>query len=298
MNIEKPDAGAQSAGARNTIPGTECRKHERAHKSRFETKFAGAALWLCLISCAAGAAPSVFIEDLAWPEVRDAIAAGATTAIYYAGSTEQNGPHMATGKHNFIARHVAGKIAERLGNALVYPIMPFAPTGDALKRTEHMRFPGSVSVSEGTYSAVARDVARSARAAGFRHILLMGDHGGGQRALEQAAVDLDRLWAPGGIRVHYIGDVYYGSEQRAREYLAPRSMSVGRHAGVLDTAELMFVDSGGKWVRRDKLAPGDDNSGVDGDPRQASTELGRTFIEFKVDSAVTRIRQLVPAGKR
>jgi hypothetical protein len=40
---------------------------------------------------------SVLIEDLTWTEVRDAIAAGKTTAIYYAGSTGQNGPHMALG---------------------------------------------------------------------------------------------------------------------------------------------------------------------------------------------------------
>ena len=78
--------------------------------------------------------PSVFIEDLTWTEVRDAIAAGRTTAIYYAGSTEQNGPHMALGKHNFIAHHAAGRIAEQLGNALVYPVLPFAPTGDRSRR--------------------------------------------------------------------------------------------------------------------------------------------------------------------
>ena len=264
---------------------------------KFCIRFAVAALWLCMISSTAGAAPPVFVEDLTWPEIRDAIAAGATTAIYYAGSTEQNGPHMSTGKHNFIARHVAGKIAERLGNALVYPIMPFAPTGDAVKKTEHMRFPGSVTVSEETYSAVARDVANSARAAGFRHILLMGDHGGGQRALEQVAAELDRKWSAEGTRVYYIADAYFGAEKRAREYLVPRGMTVGGHAGVLDTAELMFVDRDERWVRREKLAPGDTASGVDGDPRQASPELGGIFVEFKVDSAVTRIRQLVPAGR-
>src|ERR1044071_8633447 len=72
---------------------------------------------------------SVYIEDLTWTEVRAAIQAGKTTAIIYTGSTEQNGPHMALGKHNFVAHYVAGQIAEKLGNALVYPTLPFAPTG-------------------------------------------------------------------------------------------------------------------------------------------------------------------------
>ena len=64
---------------------------------------------------------SVYIEDLTWPEVRQAIQSGKTSAIIYTGSTEQNGPHMAIGKHNFIARWVAGAIAIKLGDALVYP---------------------------------------------------------------------------------------------------------------------------------------------------------------------------------
>src|SRR5262249_61467797 len=58
--------------------------------------------------------PSVFIEDLTWPEVRDAIAGGKRTAIIYVGSSEQNGPHMVIGKHNFVARALARRIAEEL----------------------------------------------------------------------------------------------------------------------------------------------------------------------------------------
>ena len=266
-------------------------------------KLAFAVLCLCLACAPAGAAPrSVFIEDLAWPEVRDAIGAGAATAIYYAGSTEQNGPHMATGKHNFVARHVAQRIAETLGNALVYPIMPFAPTGDTAKKTGHMRFPGSVSVSDETFAAVARDVALSARAAGFRHIVLMGDHGGGQQALAQVAADLDRRWAGEGVRVHYVADVYYSTEKQVAAYLAQRGLAAGGHAGIPDTSELMFVDKGGMWIRRDRLAAaaqeGEEKTGVDGDPRQASAELGRLFVDLKVGAAVARIRQLVAQGGR
>ena len=62
------------------------------------------ALLLMLLSPALQAqTKSLLIEDMTWTEVRDAIAAGKTTAIYYAGSIEQNGPGMALGKHVFIA---------------------------------------------------------------------------------------------------------------------------------------------------------------------------------------------------
>jgi len=86
-------------------------------------------LVVLLSSALAAQTQSLLIEDMTWTEVRDAIAAGKTTAIYYAGSTEQNGPGMALGKHVFIAHYLAPKIAAQLGDALVYPTMPFAPTG-------------------------------------------------------------------------------------------------------------------------------------------------------------------------
>ena len=245
----------------------------------------------------AGAAPpSVFIEDLTWPEVRDAIASGTTTAIYYAGSTEQNGPHMVTGKHNFIARHVAGRIASTLGNALVYPVMPFAPTGGAADKAGHMRFPGSVTVSDETFAAVAREVAASARAAGFKAVLLMGDHSGGQKALETVATGLEAEWGKAGTHVYYISDVYFASGRRMDELLRARGLPVGAHAGVADTSELMAIDSSSKWIRRDRLQPGDASNGVDGDPRQSSAELGRLFLDIKVESAVAQIRQRLRPG--
>src|SRR6478609_9131247 len=117
-----------------------------------------------LMACAEalGAQQSVYIEDLTWPEVQHAIAAGKTSAIIYTGSTEQNGPHMAIGKHNFIARWVAGSIALKLGDALVYPVLPFAITGDLSKKTGHMRFPGSVSFDSRTFSSAVHDIAVSA----------------------------------------------------------------------------------------------------------------------------------------
>src|SRR5690349_6476987 len=108
-------------------------------------------LWLVLFALlpavTAAQSSSVFLEDLTWPEVQASLANGKTTAIYYAGSTEQNGPHMALGKHNFIAHYVAGRIAEELGNALVYLILPYALTGDRTKKTGHMKFPGTVTLS-------------------------------------------------------------------------------------------------------------------------------------------------------
>jgi creatinine amidohydrolase len=256
--------------------------------------------WLLLAvlpGVAQAQAGSLFIEDLTWPEVRHAIAQGKTTALYYAGSTEQNGPHMALGKHTVVARYAAGRIAQALGNALVYPVLPFAPTGDAARKTGHMTFPGTVTLSETTFAAVAREVAQSAIAAGFRNVVLMADHGDGQSALKRVASQLDRAWGAKGAHVYYVPAPYYEAQARVRAYLAARGLEAGRHAGISDTSELMALDREQKWIRGDKLAMGDKKTGVDGDPRQASAELGRIFLDMKIDSAVAQIRRLVkPSG--
>jgi creatinine amidohydrolase len=228
------------------------------------------------------------IEDMTWVEVRDAIAAGKTTALYYAGSTEQNGPHMTTGKHNLIAKFVVARIATELGNALAYPVMPFAPTGDAFKKTEHMAYAGSVSVSDATFARVARETAQSAQAAGFKCIVLMGDHGGGQVALGSMAKELSAQWRAQGIRVIHAADVYERSNQMAMALLKERKLPYGDHASIIDTSELMYVSPSS--VRLGQRSAANAATGSSGYAQQATASLGKQFVGFKVRAAVEQIR--------
>ena len=214
----------------------------------------GLGLGLNAVAQPAGKLPSVHLEELTWTEVRDAIQAGTTTALIYTGSTEQNGPHLVLGKHNFIARHVAGRIATELGNAIVYPVLPYAPTGDSAARSGHMRFPGSIHLSTTTFRAVVRDLALSALAAGFRQVFLLGDHGDGQNELSAVARELDGLWVTRGQRVFYVPAVYVLHEQQVRAYLSVVGITGDGHGGAADTAELAFIDRQGQWVRTDAWA--------------------------------------------
>ncbi len=273
-------------------------------------------VFLALLSPAL-AAPrnSLLIEDMTWTEVRDAIAAGKTTAIYYAASTEQNGPGMALGKHMFIAHYLSQKIAAKLGNALVYPTMPFAPTGDwglmnlgtldPAKKTGHMRYAGSVNLSEETFGAVAHDVALSAISAGFKNVVLMCDHGGkAQTQLDQVAKNMDAEWGPNGIHVYYIPDLYFKEKDVMKEHLKRLGIPEDRHAGTDDTSELKYIDkmvngNSSKWVHSAKLVKGreGDGSGVDGDQTKATLALGKLFTDAKVSFAVNQIEQSIAAGK-
>jgi creatinine amidohydrolase/Fe(II)-dependent formamide hydrolase-like protein len=251
---------------------------------------------------------------MTWTDVRDAFAAGKTTAIYYTGATEQNGPGVALGKHLFIAHYLAQRIAEQLGNALVYPTMPFAPTGDwgltapgvidQAKRTSHMRMAGNVNVSEETFGAVARDVALSAISAGFKNVVLIDDHGGGQQTLAAVAAQLNKDFGPRGVHVYHIPDLYYKEKDVMRDYLPKHNLPLDNHSGTDDASEVLFIDKAvngndPRWIRPDKLvsAGANDPSGVNGDQTKATLEMGKFFTDAKVSLAVAQIKQLIAEGK-
>src|SRR5581483_8026095 len=123
------------------------------------------------------AVDSVFTEELTWMEIRDALKAGKTTVIVATGGVEQNGPYLATGKHNYILRATTEAIARKLGNALVAPIVAFVPEGQITPPTEHMKYPGSISLTEETYERLLTDICASFRTHGFAQIILIGDSG-------------------------------------------------------------------------------------------------------------------------
>ena len=144
---------------------------------------------------------SVWIEELTWMEVRDFLKAGKTTAIISAGSTEQNGPYVPTGKHILVLRATSEAIARKLGNALVAPMIPFEPGGFS-------QSPGTIQVRQETFEALVEDEANSLKTNGFKHIILIGDSGGDQRGLENSAKKLTAAWAGSGVTVHYIPEYY------------------------------------------------------------------------------------------
>jgi creatinine amidohydrolase len=240
---------------------------------------------------------SVWIDDLTWPEIRDAIAAGKRTAIVYTGSSEQNGPHMVIGKHNIVAHYVAQRIAEQLGDALVYPVMPFSVTGTLSPKTGHMRFPGSVTLPPEVYTGVVRGVAQSAIAAGFKTVALMGDHGGGQAELAKVAKELDAQHRKEGVHVLYIGDLYYKSDTDLKDWLTKHSLPHDIHAGMWDTSPLLYLEKPGQWIRKDKFAEANEANGVVGNPALATPEIGKAFLDIKVENAVKQIRALMAGAQ-
>ncbi len=123
----------------------------------------------------------VEIEQMTSPEIYSAIHnRGKTTVLIYNGGTEQRGPHAVLGGHTLIARAVVPMIARKLGNALVAPVLPFSvnPAGGV-----DPKWPGSVGLAPDLFQKVNEAVVDSMVKNGFKNIVLMGDHGGGQAEL-------------------------------------------------------------------------------------------------------------------
>lgn len=247
---------------------------------------------------------SVFMEELTWTEVREAIKAGKSTVIFPTGGTEQNGPHMVLGKHNFIVKYAAEQIAQRLGNALVAPVFAYVPEGGLDPPTGHMRFPGTITLPNEHFMKVTEYAARSFKANGFKAIILIGDSGGNQAGLRTVAAMLNEEWANTEVRVHYVPDYYtvgyqkYGDFYNWLEGQGEKPGDIGQHAGITDTSQLMAIDP--KLIRLDKRAPGGSYwvSGVLGNPTRASIAYGRKGLELKIEAAVAQIKQLMAATGR
>ncbi|MEX2466700.1 MAG: creatininase family protein [Gemmatimonadota bacterium] len=161
---------------------------------------------------------SVWIEELTWMEVRDLLAEGVTTVIVGTGGVEQNGPYVASGKHNFVLSATAEATARELGNALVAPIVKFVPEGAIDPPSGHMRYHATISVRQETFEALLTDIAESFAAHGFTDIVFIGDSGGNQRGMANVAEAFNAEWADRGSRAHFIEE-YYTEDIYSCDYL-------------------------------------------------------------------------------
>ena len=249
---------------------------------------------------ASPAAAGAHIEDMTWTELRDRIKGGTTTILVPIGGTEQNGPHMVLGKLNVRARALAARIAQRLGNAVVAPVIAYVPEGSITPPAAHMRFTGTVSIPDAVFEALLEATARSFCQHGFHDVVFLGDHGSYQTSEVRVATKLNREWASkSSCMAHGLVDYYRVSQTVYVDALKARGFGqdeIGTHAGLADTALALAVEP--SLVRQDVLTHGAKPSardGVYGDPRRATAELGQAGVDAIVDASVTQIKALTRA---
>jgi creatinine amidohydrolase/Fe(II)-dependent formamide hydrolase-like protein len=145
---------------------------------------------------------------------------------------------------------------------------------------------------------------------GFKNIVLMGDHGGGQKELGEVAKTLDEKYSSQGIRVIFCDEVYQKANGDFDKYLTANNFPLSSHAGIPDTSEMLYLGGDKGWVRKDLIAtalgdpmrkqgePRDPNAkrinnGITGDARPSTAELGKKLFDMKVDEAVDQIHRLL-----
>lgn len=248
----------------------------------------------------AQAPEQVLIEAMTSRELSTRIASGAQTVLIFSGGTEASGPHLALGKHNYRVYRYATQIADSLGNTLVAPVLPFAPNSPVLEQ-----YPGTISLTDQTFSDVNEQLVRSMAASGFHYIILMSDHFNSQRPLRTLAARLDSTLSKKGVRVFFSSDGYGKARAQIEAGIARQGHVPGGHGGLWDTAETWAVLPAA--VRTDYLAAGDtthlgngplDAAGVSGDPCLATPEQGRLFGQLRVQLAVREIRQWLSQVKQ
>lgn len=243
---------------------------------------------------------SVWLEDLTWMEIRDALADGATTVIVSTGGIEQNGPYLAMGKHNTILTGACEGIARTLGNALCAPIVKLVPEGDIEVPSGHMRYPGTISVREETFQAMLTDVAMSLAAHGFTDIVLIGDSGGNQNGMEAVAAALNARWTD--ARAHFIPE-YYQSYTDAFGFIeeelgVKEPMSEGIHDDIVITTQMMTQDLEAVRYEQRMEAGNASINGVSIADLHRARMIGNAILQFRVEATAEAIRAAIASTDR
>ncbi|WP_020475139.1 creatininase family protein [Zavarzinella formosa] len=233
----------------------------------------------------------VFVEELTWVEVRDALKAGKTTVIIPTGGVEQNGPYLVTGKHNYAIRTISEVIAKKLGNALVAPVVPFVPEGKIEPPSGHMLYPGTISVRKKTFERLLTDICESFRTHGFTEIVMIGDSGGNQKGMKAVAERLNTKWAGKPARVHYIEEYYSEDLDPWLEKQGIKQKPEGLHDDFIQTATLTAIDPTLVRAKERMTAGKFQINGINLAPIEKTAEWGRKIIARRTEITVAAIRR-------
>jgi creatinine amidohydrolase/Fe(II)-dependent formamide hydrolase-like protein len=232
---------------------------------------------------------TVWIEDMTVLEIRDALKAGKTTALVFAGGMEDNGPYITVSQHNSIVHTMCDSISRRLGNALCAPIIPMAPGVPT-----QAQGPGSVTLTAETFKGMAVDIGTSLKAQGFTNILYMVDHGADQRPLVEAAKTLAEQWKGSGTSAYYVPEYYDYTEveQYEKDVLGVHEKREGFHDDYYTASMSVAIDPVSARMAERKKAGKTSINGVDLAGEKA-VEDGKKIMAFRTDATVKAIQKLV-----
>lgn len=249
----------------------------------------------------------VFWNRMTAEHLRERASADAIVILPVA-STEQHGPHLATGVDDFLCSEVCRRTAERLG-AQGVPVV-VAPTLWAGLAEHHVAFGGSFTLSLATYHAILRDLCGSIVRAGFRRIVIVNGHGGNINALNALTTELTReLEAPIATTTYWLlaeeAITAILEDQRAIHHACEgeTSMMLALRPELVDLGRLpeAFGPQPGRagsalnkplhrWRSFKEMTP----TGVFGDARRATPEKGERLLDAAADALANRLARGEP----
>ena len=257
------------------------------------------------------------MRKLYWSELKTTDFAGldpeTTIVVWPIAAIEQHGPHLPVATDTAIAEGMVAEVRQRLPDDLSILILPTQAVG---KSNEHLRAPGTITLSAETALRAWVEIGEAVHRAGLRKLVMVNSHGGNVDLISIVARELrvrldmlvvacawSRLGKPPGL---------YTDEE----------LSVGIHAGDVETSLMLhfrpdlvdmakaenFVPSTVAIAKEFELlrptgftafgwiAPDLHPSGAAGDASRATAEKGRltaahaaeAFIRLLYD--VTRFR--------
>jgi creatinine amidohydrolase/Fe(II)-dependent formamide hydrolase-like protein len=240
---------------------------------------------------------TVWLEEMTWMDVRDAMKAGKTSVIISTGGIEPNGPWLALGKHNYVLQANCDAIARKMGNALCAPIIKLVPEGNIEPKSSHMVSPGTMSMREETFAAVLTDAAESLQAHGFKNVIFIGDSGGNQASQKAVAEKLTAKWAGKALALHipeyydYASVAKYMTEHGIKE----AAKGDGLHDDPIITLNMYIADP--KSVRYEGRVKANKATinGVSVADKAKNTALARQIVEFRAMKTVEAINRAIAA---
>ncbi len=244
---------------------------------------------------------TVFMEEMTWMEIRDAMRAGKDTVIVASGGLEQNGPYLVSAKHNIVLRATTEALARKLGNALVSSIIQFVPEGDIDPPTGHMKYPGSISLTAATFEVLLTDVVSSLKTNGFKTIVLIGDSGGNQAGMKKVAEALSAKWsaASAPTRAYFIPEYYqYPALQEWIETgLGIKQVDEGLHDDYAISSMMALVDPNSIRLKQRAAKGKDSINGVQLSPLSTTQENARKIVAHRVDATIEALKKAMAAQK-
>ncbi|WML49120.1 creatininase family protein [Neobacillus sp. PS3-34] len=127
------------------------------------------------------------LELMNWPTIKEKIDAGMDTVIICTASVEQHGYHLSELTDTVIGQAVGLLVAEKLGNALVAPVIRPGLS------EHHIPMAGSITLRPEVYRGIIEDYVTSYKSHGFKKVIIFSSHGGNFNENEKIVSDLKEM---------------------------------------------------------------------------------------------------------